>query len=289
MFWFFKKDDANFVAENLLTPLETQTFVPSSDAYLHKKDDNGQKLTLEVKHVATNAFSAFCKFLQSGFTRNYLNNTTFGRHLRDEFQRQIESVMKIKKEEGLKINKKLTPASQKKTASKMADPKNLSYQPDKMLELAKNYLNSKRRLSLHARLLNNMKEELDTRKISATTTVRNYITRLIMRTGGGKSARCSQQHAVNNMLVEEFQAGVHMEDKNCWIVSVHQHKTPTSAGVAEVPIMGDDLKRFIELYIEHAMPFFKTPTLRPGSDEVIVPAVEPTDLLFSSKTDKQTV
>jgi hypothetical protein len=150
-----------------------------------------------------------------------------------------------------------------------------------MLQLAKNYLDSKRRLSLHARLLNNMKEELDTRKVSATT-VRNYITSLIMMTGGG-----NRPDAVNNMLVEEFQAGVHMEDKNCWIVSVHQHKTATSAGAAEVPIMGDDLKRLIELYIEHAMPFFKTPTLRPGSDEVIVPAVEPTDLLFPSKTDKQ--
>jgi hypothetical protein len=51
--------------------------------------------------------------------------------------------------------------------------------------------------------------------------------------------------------------------------------------VAEVPIMGDDLKCLIELYIKHAMPFFKIPTLRPGSD------VEPTDLLFSSKTVKQ--
>jgi hypothetical protein len=162
----------------------------------------------------------------------------------------------------------------------MADPKNLSYQPDKMLQLAKKYLDSKRRLSLHARLLNNMKEELDTRKVSATT-VRNYITSLIMMTGGG-----NRPDAVNNMLVEEFQAGVHMEN-NCWIVSVHHHKTATSAGAAEVPIMGDDLKRLIELYIEHAMSFFKTPTLRPGSDEVIVPAVEPTDLLFPSKTDKQ--
>jgi hypothetical protein len=216
---------------------------------------------LEVKHVATNAFSAFCKFLQSRFTRNYLNNKAFGRHLRDEFQRQIESVLKINQEEGSKINKKINTRQPKKTASKMADPKNLSYQPDKMLQLAKNYLNSQRRLSLHARLLNNMKEELDTRKISATT-VRNYITSLIMMTGGG-----NRPDAVNNMLVEEFQAGVHMEDKNCWIVSVHQHKTATSAGAAEVPIMGDDLKRLIELYIEHAMPFFKTPTLRPGSDE----------------------
>jgi hypothetical protein len=49
----------------------------------------------ETQDEATNAFSAFCKFLQSRFTRSYLNNKAFGRHLRDEFQRRIESVLSI--------------------------------------------------------------------------------------------------------------------------------------------------------------------------------------------------
>ncbi len=89
------------------------------------------------------------------------------------------------------------------------------------------------------------------------------------------------------MLVKEFQAGVYMQGQTCWTVSVHHHKTANSAGGAEMPIVGGGLKRLIELYIEHAMPLFKAPILPPGSDKVLIPLVEPTDLIFPSKTDKQ--
>jgi hypothetical protein len=51
------------------------------------------------------------------------------------------------------------------------------------------------------------------------------------------------------VLVKEFQGAVYMEDQTC--------SSPNSAGGAEMPIVGGDLKRLIELYVEHAMPLFQ--------------------------------
>jgi hypothetical protein len=50
-----------------------------------------------------------------------------------------------------------------------------------------------------------------------------------------------------------------------------------------MPIVGGDLKRLIELYIEHTMPLSKAPILTPGSDKVLIPLVEPTDLKLKNK------
>ncbi len=54
MLKFCSDNSHHFIADNLLTPLETLTKVPSSEASLLIKDEKGQNLTLEVKHVTTN-------------------------------------------------------------------------------------------------------------------------------------------------------------------------------------------------------------------------------------------
>lgn len=233
---FLEKNIKNFQIDSLLFPLDKNVILPSLCNLLQ------DATTVGAKMVAIKTYRYVCLMVLSNFDTIYASTSRFTLMEKLAFKQAVSMEL-------FQISKKLKPLNneskmktQLRVAERMEDPNDLTYNPDKLRDVAMHIV-------FESTIVKDMVSDLttlapeDIEEKYKETEVRNLIISLLLTTGGGL-----RPGAVGCMKIHEFTNASRQKD-GTFVAVVKEYKGFKSHGPQPIPFVMDNLYEATQMYL----------------------------------------
>ena len=238
MLSFFEDNVPNFIANNLLKPVELHSRLPNLGSFLASKDSKSSRASACSAYLTlARAHYDYCEDL-------YGNSTTLKEsdlaHLLLTINQKITSASNRMKTASVSAKKD---TATKKFAQRREDLTDLKQNPDLMGRIVKDIGTSRLLRNQEKRLLKDYKEESSKREVGESS-VRHLILVNLLAHGAGQ-----RPSAFTRMTIKEFLNAKH--NNGMLEVVVADHKTK---GVykCQIPILRKPVEQLMRLYLTHS-------------------------------------
>ena len=233
---WFEERNKEFKTDKLLYPLDTNQMMPALSSYLKRDEANDAD-----RGVAIKAYKYICRVAVENFEARYGADTKFTLVEKNAWKNDV--MMKMKEYDGdLKVvNKQLKQTTTKNAAAAVASKTNLTYNPDRLKQVARATLNLPELKEVKEDLLNLSNKEI--KEKYDETYVKNALAIPALMTTGGK-----RPGTVANTTLGELRSAEELEDGSHDVL-VHAHKTD-EGGPSHLSFFWDGLYESCMRYAE---------------------------------------
>ena len=232
---YWEKSIRGFRTDGLMWPLEKGILFPDLAGYTARSETAGDKTN------AIKSYLYFCKFMKQVCSSRYTADKNFTMVDRKAFTDTTRDFQADQSGQLKGLNRASAMKSAEHAMDKEESKTHLGYNPERLKE-AVIYILEHKLVEVMLKDLTTLTKDEIQRKYEEIE-VRNFLLAMLMITADGQ-----RQHAIANMLIENYDKAVNTKD-DVMVVKVKDHKTAKSHGFCPIPFIIDGLFEATRMYL----------------------------------------